>query len=84
MVFSGQRLYIKTKFIGRKKLLLAASDTVCQFNYGYAHKATLLESFGISPGINLLSGFHKKDDERMKNASRKTSLKTRSHRTVGS
>lgn len=71
---------IKTKFIGRKRLLIAVCNTICQFNTGSAHKASLLESFGLSAGMNSLTGFHKADEERIKNADRKTSLKSRTRR----
>jgi len=71
---------MKTKFIGRKRLLIAVCNTICQFNTGSAHKASLLESFGLSAGMNSLTGFHKADEERIKNADRKTSLKSRTRR----
>jgi len=71
---------IKTKFIGRKRLLIAVCNTICQFNTGSAHKASLLESFGLSAGMNSLTGFHRADEERKKNADRKTSLKSRTRR----
>lgn len=70
----------KTKFHGRKKVLLAVCETICYFNSGSVHKASMIESFGLIVGRNSLAGFRKEDQNRIQNAERKISLVTRKAR----
>ena len=69
----------KTKFCGARKVELVVCETICKFNTGAASRFSILEAIGVKPGRNLLTGF-RKDDDGVKNAEYKCSLKTRSDR----
>ena len=70
----------KTKFCGARKVELAVCETICKFNTGAASRLSILDSIGVKPGCNMLTGFRKEDEDRIKNAKRKCSLKSRSDR----
>ena len=70
----------KTKFCGVRKVELVVCETICKFNTGAEGRMSILEAIRVKPGRNMLTGFRKDDDDRVKNAERKCSLKTCSDR----
>ena len=70
----------KTIFCGKYRLILAVSETVCQFNTGSASRALLLKSSGIRPNENMLRALRKSDNERINRAAKRITEKARLHR----
>ena len=67
----------KTKFCGRARVVLAVSETVCHFNNGAGSTLTLMEALDVEPSSNMLSALRHEDINRVKEAARKVSEKTR-------
>ena len=70
----------KTMFCGKRKVIIAACETICVANTGAASKAFLLEDMGIAAGQNMVRALHKEDNERIKHAARKISARYRKKR----
>jgi len=70
----------KTKFCGKRKVLLAVSETVSHFNTGTASRATLMEAVAVNPSCNMLTALHKEDRIRIQHAAKKISERARVRR----
>ena len=70
----------KSKFCGKRRVVIAVCETVGVFNTGAANKANLMNSCGISHGRNMLKALRKEDKERIVFASHKVSSKYRKRR----
>ena len=56
---------------------MAVSETVCHFNNGAGSTLTLMEALDVEPSSNMLSALRHEDINRVKEAARKVSEKTR-------
>ena len=70
----------KSKYRGKRRVIIAVCETVGVFNTGAASKANLMKSCGISPGLNMLKALRKEDKERIMSAAHKVSSKYRKRR----
>ena len=70
----------KSKYCGKRRVVIAVCETVGVFNTGAANKAKLMKSCGISPGLNMLKALRKEDKERIVFAAHKVSSKYRKQR----
>ena len=70
----------KTIFCGKRKVIIAAPETIGVTNTGAASKAFLLEEMGIAAGQNMVRALHEEDNERIKHAARKISARYRKKR----
>ena len=70
----------KTSFCGRQKVEIAVCETTCYFNSGAASKGIILKKMGVEPGENMLRAIQNQDQERIKQAERKVSIKYRMNR----
>ena len=70
----------KSKYCGKRRVIIAVCETVGVFNTGAASKANLMKSCGISPGLNMLKALRKEDKERIMSAAHKVSSKYRKRR----
>ena len=61
-------------------MLLAACETICEFNVGKSSKAEVIKELTGEVGDETLSGFFNHDEERLKNSLRKVSGKSRFQR----
>ena len=65
----------KSKYCGKRRVVIAVCETVGVFNTGAANKANLMKSCGISPGRNMLKALRNEDKERILSAAHKVSSK---------
>eukprot|EP00794_Sanderia_malayensis_P019662 gene19662-21609_t len=72
----------KTRFCGKRRVSIAAGETVCTANTGAASKGSILMRLGVKPGRNTLSSLQKEDISRIKSASRKVSQRYRMQRKL--
>jgi len=70
----------KTKFCQQPKVRLATCETITHFNTGFGSKAALMKYSGVVPHTNMLTAFRKADHLRLKNSSRKITVKFRLQR----
>ena len=59
---------------------IAVCETTCYFNSGAASKGIILKKMGVEPGENMLRAIQNQDQERIKQAERKVSIKYRMNR----
>jgi len=78
MVFCG----IAVLFCGKRKLELAVSETVAEFNRGALARVSLQADCGINISENQVISAQKQNDVRVKNAARKVTERARLVRTV--
>jgi len=70
----------KSRYCGKRRVVIAVCETVGVFNTGAASKATLMNSCGVSPGRNMLKAPRREDHERIVFAAHKVSLRYRKRR----
>ena len=70
----------KTRFVGRKRVVLAVCEAINQFNSGAGNKVQILETIGLPISAQAMFGFQKEDELRVKAAARKVSVKSRGMR----
>ena len=70
----------KSRYCGKRRVVIAVCETVGVFNTGAASKATLMQSCGVAPGKNMLQALRKEDHERIVFAAHKVSTRYRKQR----
>ena len=70
----------KSRYCGKRRVVIAVCKTVGVFNTGAACKATLMQSCGVTPGRNMLKALRKVDHERIVFAGHKVSTRYRKQR----
>ena len=71
----------KTRFCGARRVRIAVCETVAVFNTGSGSKAVVMKLCGISrPGIQTMRALRAQDQDRIKAAAKKVSLKYRERR----
>ena len=70
----------KTRFVGRKRVILAVCEAINQFNSGAGNKVQILEEIGLPISAQAMFGFQKEDESRVKVAEKKVSVESRGMR----
>ena len=63
----------KTRFCGKRRVVIGVCEAICVSNTGAATSSLLLERLGIEPGENTLRALRQEDRARLYNATRKIS-----------
>ncbi|XP_068700909.1 uncharacterized protein [Montipora foliosa] len=72
----------KSRYCGKRRVVIAVCETVGVFNTGASSKAVLMKSCGISPGRNMLKALRREDQDRIASAAHKISSKYRKRRQI--
>ena len=65
----------KTIFCGKRKVVIATCQTICEFNNEAASRATTIKLCKVKPGANMVEVLKKQDTKRIMDATRKVSKK---------
>ena len=70
----------KITFCGKRKIIIAACKSLCQFNQGASTLVEMMKLCKLKPGINTIRALREADNRRLRSTSIKVSLKYKKRR----